>query len=183
MAIEWCHADLAWPYLQKSSEDRQDDMTAAAKQEQQDRVPTVLKDVNVSIKPGQLVGCCGAVGAGKSTLLSSLLGEALVINEQGNVALRGSVAYVSQQAWIQSATLKENILFGTEYDEERYREVLHAACLEADLAALPAGDETFIGECNEVWTRACVRLRCSHCICPVCVGERGINASGGQRQR
>jgi ABC-type multidrug transport system fused ATPase/permease subunit len=145
MAIEWQHADLAWPYLQKSSEDRNDDMTEQDKQDMQQQVPIVLRDVNVAIKQGQLIGCCGAVGAGKSTLLSSLLAEALVVNEQGSVAIRGSVAYVSQQAWIQSATLKDNILFGTEYDETRYREVLHAACLEADLEALPAGDETFIG--------------------------------------
>jgi len=128
-------------------------MTEGDKQDLQQQVPIVLRDVNVCIPQGQLIGCCGAVGAGKSTLLSSLLAEALIVNEGGSVAIRGSVAYVSQQAWIQSATLKDNILFGTEYDEGRYREVLHAACLEADLETLPAGDETFIGGLlsNAVW--------------------------------
>uniref|UniRef100_A0A3B4Z514 Multidrug resistance-associated protein 5-like n=1 Tax=Stegastes partitus TaxID=144197 RepID=A0A3B4Z514_9TELE len=77
---------------------------------------------------------------------------------EGNVAASGGFAYVSQQAWILNDSLKENILFGNECDPDRYNAVLEACCLLPDLAELPYGDMTEIG-------------------------ERGANLSGGQRQR
>ena len=72
--------------------------------------------------------------------------------------ISGSLAYVPQQAWIQNAKLRDNILFGTKFEEERYGEAVASCALAADLAMLPAGDETEIG-------------------------EKGINLSGGQKQR
>lgn len=59
---------------------------------------------------------------------------------------QGSLAYVPQQAWIQNATLKDNILFGSELDEARYQQVIKACALLPDLELLPAGDQTEIGE-------------------------------------
>lgn len=64
----------------------------------------------------------------------------------GRVAFGGSIAYAAQQAWMQSCSLKANVLFGRPYDEARYRQVIHDACLEPDLEMLPHGDETEIGE-------------------------------------
>uniref|UniRef100_A0A8C6KF04 ATP-binding cassette sub-family C member 5 n=1 Tax=Nothobranchius furzeri TaxID=105023 RepID=A0A8C6KF04_NOTFU len=105
---------------------------------------------------GSLVGVCGGVGSGKSSLLSALLGQMTLV--EGKVAASGSFAYVSQQAWILNDSLKENILFGHEYDSVKYNALLEACCLLPDLAELPYGDMTEIG-------------------------ERGANLSGGQRQR
>ena len=56
------------------------------------------------------------------------------------------MAYVSQQAWIQNATLRDNVLFGGEYDEEWYKQVIEACALLPDISILPAGDSTEIGE-------------------------------------
>lgn len=56
------------------------------------------------------------------------------------------MAYVSQQAWIQNASLKRNILFGQELVEEWYKSVIESCALLPDLEVLPAGDETEIGE-------------------------------------
>ena len=70
----------------------------------------------------------------------------------------GTVAYTAQEPWIQNATLRDNILMGNEYDEERYASVLDACALQTDLELLPAGDMSEIG-------------------------EKGINLSGGQRHR
>ncbi|MGH0168853.1 UNVERIFIED_CONTAM: hypothetical protein FKN15_055569 [Acipenser sinensis] len=58
----------------------------------------------------------------------------------------GSVAYVSQQAWIQNATLRDNILFGKPYNAEKYSSILEACALLTDLEVLPGGDQTEIGE-------------------------------------
>ncbi|XP_071756494.1 ATP-binding cassette sub-family C member 5 isoform X2 [Centroberyx gerrardi] len=115
-----------------------------------------LHRIDLRIKRGALVGICGSVGSGKSSLLSALLGQMTLL--EGNVAVSGGFAYVSQQAWILNDSLKENILFGNEYDQDKYNAVLEACCLIPDLVELPYGDMTEIG-------------------------ERGANLSGGQRQR
>ncbi|XP_041086709.1 multidrug resistance-associated protein 1-like isoform X3 [Polyodon spathula] len=115
-----------------------------------------LKRINVNVTRGSLVAVVGHVGSGKSSLLSALLGE--MEKKNGRVSLQGSVAYVPQQAWIQNATLRENIVFGRERKESWYQRVVEACALLPDLEILPAGDETEIG-------------------------EKGLNLSGGQKQR
>uniref|UniRef100_A0A672I5U6 ATP-binding cassette sub-family C member 5 n=1 Tax=Salarias fasciatus TaxID=181472 RepID=A0A672I5U6_SALFA len=115
-----------------------------------------LHRIDLRVKRGSLVGICGGVGSGKSSLLSALLGQMTLL--EGNVAVCGGFAYVSQQAWILNDSLKENILFGNSYDPNKYSAVLDACCLLPDIAELPYGDMTEIG-------------------------ERGTNLSGGQRQR
>uniref|UniRef100_A0A8C9TJ62 Canalicular multispecific organic anion transporter 1-like n=1 Tax=Scleropages formosus TaxID=113540 RepID=A0A8C9TJ62_SCLFO len=91
----------------------------------------------VTMTPGSLVAVVGAVGSGKSSLISALLGE--MHNLKGYINIQGSLAYVPQQAWIQNATLKDNILFGSQLEEKRYQMVLNACALRADLELLPAG--------------------------------------------
>lgn len=115
-----------------------------------------LKDVSLAVSPGALVCVVGAVGAGKSALMAALLGELQVVS--GTVAIAGSVAYVSQQAWILNDTIRNNILFGLPLDQGRYARALSTVHLTHDLWQFPRGDETEIG-------------------------ERGVNLSGGQRQR
>ncbi|XP_056257731.1 multidrug resistance-associated protein 1 [Seriola aureovittata] len=115
-----------------------------------------LKQMNMCIPEGSLVAVVGHVGSGKSSLLSALLGE--MDKLEGTVAVKGSVAYVPQQAWIQNSTLRDNIMFGQERREAWYHRVVDACALQPDLEILPAGDETEIG-------------------------EKGVNLSGGQKQR
>ncbi|KAF6030485.1 ABCC1 [Bugula neritina] len=115
-----------------------------------------LKDISVDVKKGELVAVVGVVGAGKSSLLSALLGDMTKLSGQASV--NGTVAYVPQQAWIQNATLRDNILFGAEYEQSWYSKVVEACALLPDFSMLPAGDLTEIG-------------------------EKGINLSGGQKQR
>uniref|UniRef100_A0A3Q2E358 ATP binding cassette subfamily C member 3 n=1 Tax=Cyprinodon variegatus TaxID=28743 RepID=A0A3Q2E358_CYPVA len=116
----------------------------------------VLHNINVMVPQGSLVAVVGHVGCGKSSLISALLGD--MEKQEGEVSVRGSVAYVPQQAWIQNATLRDNILFGNSFNEQKYHRVLDACALTPDLEVLPGGDMTEIG-------------------------EKGINLSGGQRQR
>uniref|UniRef100_A0A8C2FFR5 ABC-type glutathione-S-conjugate transporter n=1 Tax=Cyprinus carpio TaxID=7962 RepID=A0A8C2FFR5_CYPCA len=115
-----------------------------------------LRRINVKGQRGSLVAVVGHVGSGKSSLLSAMLGE--MEKKSGHVTVSGSVAYVPQQAWIQNATLKDNILFGHERKDSWYQSVLEACALLPDLGILPARDATEIG-------------------------EKGLNLSGGQKQR
>uniref|UniRef100_A0A8C5VSM2 Multidrug resistance-associated protein 1-like n=1 Tax=Microcebus murinus TaxID=30608 RepID=A0A8C5VSM2_MICMU len=116
----------------------------------------VLKDLNIKIPEGALVAVVGPVGSGKSSVLSAILGEMEKLT--GVVQRKGSVAYVSQQAWIQNCVLQENILFGSVMQKQFYERVLEACALLPDLEQLPNGDQTEIG-------------------------ERGVNISGGQKHR
>ncbi|CAH0555480.1 unnamed protein product [Brassicogethes aeneus] len=116
----------------------------------------ILKNINIRLPKGSLTAVVGSVGAGKSSLILASLGE--MEKNSGRVNTIGSIAYVAQQAWIQNATLKDNILFGKPYDQRIYNKVVKACALKPDFDMLPAGDQTEIG-------------------------EKGINLSGGQKQR
>ncbi|KAK4053428.1 hypothetical protein OIV83_001593 [Microbotryomycetes sp. JL201] len=115
-----------------------------------------LQDINLSLKKGDLLAVVGRVGSGKSSMLSAILGE--MTKTDGKVTLRGTVAYCSQQPWIMGGTVRSNIVFGHEFDQEFYNIVIEACALKEDLAILPQGDETE-------------------------VGEKGISLSGGQKAR
>lgn len=101
---------------------------------------TTLKNINMRVEKNQLVAVVGSVGSGKSSLLSAYLGE--MDRVSGRVNRVGHIAYVPQQAWIQNATLKDNILFGIPYDKKRYDRIIEACALKPDLDMLPAGKET-----------------------------------------
>ncbi|XP_041433359.1 multidrug resistance-associated protein 1 isoform X2 [Xenopus laevis] len=118
--------------------------------------PPCLQNINISIPQGSLVAVVGQVGCGKTSLLSALLGEMEKV--EGQVTLKGSIAYVPQQTWIPNATFKENVLFGRKMEKCWYDQVVQACALLPDLKILSGGENTEIG-------------------------EKGINLSGGQKQR
>eukprot|EP00960_Hanusia_phi_P075463 768429-Hanusia_phi.AAC.15 len=116
----------------------------------------VLHGIDLKVKQGELVLICGSVGSGKTSLLAAILGS--MLKKEGTVRVKGSVGYSPQEAWIMNATLRDNVLFGKELRLDVYDEVLEACSLDKDVAMLPGGDATEIG-------------------------EKGINLSGGQKAR
>lgn len=119
-------------------------------------IEPTLEAINLLVKKGELVAILGRVGAGKTSLLSAIIGD--MTRREGQVIVRGSVAYASQNPWIMSATVRENILFSHEYEETFYNMVIDACALSQDIALFARGDLTE-------------------------VGEKGITLSGGQRAR
>ncbi|XP_077991202.1 ATP-binding cassette sub-family C member 10-like [Glandiceps talaboti] len=118
-----------------------------------------LTDINLSIRKGQLIGVIGNVGSGKSSLLAAITGE--MKRCDGDIwveCLNEGFGLSTQEAWIQQATVKDNILFGMPYIHHKYNAVLDACALREDLKILPAGDLTEIG-------------------------ENGVTLSGGQKAR
>lgn len=132
-----------------------------------------LANLNIDFKVGQLSVIIGPTGAGKTSLLMALLGEMTIL--KGKVFLPGSsnsgslivdpvtgytdsVAYCAQSPWLLDATIRENILFGSAYDNSRYEACLDACALRRDIDILEKGEFTQ-------------------------VGEKGITLSGGQKQR
>ncbi|KAH8891958.1 P-loop containing nucleoside triphosphate hydrolase protein [Thozetella sp. PMI_491] len=103
-----------------------------------------LKDISLDFVEGGLNVITGPSGSGKTTLLLSLLGETII--EAGSVTKPDDVAYASQTAWLESDTIRENILFHSEFEEARYERVLEACSLGIDLEELPNGDQTEVGE-------------------------------------
>lgn len=115
-----------------------------------------LRNLNVSIRPGQITTVIGKIGSGKTSFLLSLLREIPLTT--GQLFCEGRIAYVEQEPIIFSQTVKENILFGQEYDAELYQKVIRACNLHIDLKQLQDGENTV-------------------------VGERGVTLSGGQKAR
>ncbi|XP_039118927.1 ABC transporter C family member 8-like [Dioscorea cayenensis subsp. rotundata] len=118
-------------------------------------IPT-LKNVDVDFRRGNKISVCGAVGSGKSSLLCSILGE--IPKLSGSVDVYGSVAYVAQGSWIQSGTIRDNVLFGKPMNKAKYEMAIRCCALDKDIENFDHGDMTEIG-------------------------QRGLNMSGGQKQR
>ncbi len=114
-----------------------------------------LIDVNLEIQPGVVTVITGEVGSGKTALLVALLGEMRCL--AGTVqtprsswlkdGLSNTCAYAAQTPWIESGIIRDIILFGSPYEEERYNLSLAACCLEEDLELFDDGDRTEIGKC------------------------------------
>ncbi|XP_048086707.1 ATP-binding cassette sub-family C member 12-like isoform X1 [Alosa alosa] len=115
-----------------------------------------LRNISFTLPKGNLLGVCGNVGSGKTSLISSVLEQMHLL--KGSVIADGTFAYVSQQAWIFHGSVRDNILMGQPFNQQRYNDVINVCSLKPDLAILYYGDETEIG-------------------------ERGLNLSGGQKQR
>lgn len=112
-------------------------------------------DLNFEIKENEFIIITGAIGTGKSSLLNAMAG--FMSRTSGSMAVNGDLLLCGYP-WVQNATVRDNITFGSPFDQEKYEKVLEICSLEADLDILPAGDNTE-------------------------VGERGITLSGGQKAR
>lgn len=129
-----------------------------------------LKDINLSVPAGTTLAVIGRTGNGKSTLVNLLLHlyntkpgmiwiDGRDINTIPLKTLRENIAYVPQDNFLFSDTLKSNIAFGTDdWDMEAVVRATQAACIHESIVAFPDGYETI-------------------------VGERGVTLSGGQKQR
>ncbi|XP_053998356.1 ATP-binding cassette subfamily C member 4-like isoform X1 [Hylaeus anthracinus] len=115
-----------------------------------------LEEMNLAIEKGKVYAVIGMVGAGKSSFLSAILGE--IEPTEGHVKVNGSLSYAGQEAWVFGSTVRQNILFGQQYDRQRYQRVVKACSLLRDFKQFPQGDQTV-------------------------VGERGSSLSGGQKAR
>ncbi|CAN3362979.1 oligomycin resistance ATP-dependent permease Yor1p [Diutina catenulata] len=117
-----------------------------------------LLDLNLTINRGEFIMVCGSIGSGKSSLLHAIAGSMNVENPSTAVVDVNAESIFCSEPWIQNATIRDNILFGREYDDDLYKEVIFACALEEDILNLPGGDKTEIG-------------------------ERGVTLSGGQKAR
>nr|XP_023018988.1 multidrug resistance-associated protein 4-like [Leptinotarsa decemlineata] len=116
----------------------------------------ILQGVNFHVVSNQLVAIVGPVGGGKTTLLNVILKE--LTPTEGSVEVKGTISYASQEPWVFGASVRQNILFGQDYDPKKYDEVIRVCALQSDFAQFNHGDRTL-------------------------VGERGVTLSGGQRAR
>uniref|UniRef100_A0A8C3DMH5 Multidrug resistance-associated protein 4 n=1 Tax=Corvus moneduloides TaxID=1196302 RepID=A0A8C3DMH5_CORMO len=115
-----------------------------------------LQQISFTVRRGELLAVIGPVGAGKSSLLSAVLGE--LPTDKGLINVTGRIAYVSQQPWVFSGTVRSNILFDKEYEKEKYEKVLKVCALKKTWNCYANGDLTVIG-------------------------DRGATLSGGQKAR
>ena len=133
-------------------------------------IETVLENININIKKGESLGIIGVIGSGKTTLMNLLLklydverGKIFIdgkdINDIKVKTIRDNICYITQDNFLFSATLKENInLFKDEYKDEDIEESTKQAMIYDEISSMEEGINTVIG-------------------------EKGIDLSGGQKQR
>ncbi|KAH9939277.1 uncharacterized protein BXZ73DRAFT_76000 [Epithele typhae] len=123
---------------------------------------TLRIDDEIVFRRGRINLIVGPTGSGKTSLLMALLGELHYIpngpDSYVSLPRAGGVAYAAQESWVQNETIRDNILFGSPFDEERYNKVITQCALKRDLTLFEAGDQTE-------------------------VGEKGLTLSGGQKAR
>ena len=166
IAVEFSKGSFSWGGKFQSKADKEEAEKAAkestepiTEETEITSEPLILSSVQLKIKKGEFVAIIGEIGSGKSSLLSAMAGE--MINKSINnspIAITDELTLVQQLPWIQNKTIRENILFNAEFNEDRYLEVLVACELVADLYDMKDADQTEIG-------------------------EKGINLSGGQKAR
>jgi ATP-binding cassette subfamily C (CFTR/MRP) protein 4 len=115
----------------------------------------IIENINFKINSGLMV-LTGPMASGKSLLLYVIMQEYQSV--EGNLNINGKISYASQEPWLFPSTIKQNILFGENYDEKRYLKVLQVCALVQDIQCVQGGDG-FI------------------------VADRGINLSKGQQSR
>jgi ATP-binding cassette, subfamily C (CFTR/MRP), member 1 len=167
-AIELKDASFTWERTPTNEEDEKDGKPKKSNRKKdeaaaeglvsgnENAVPFQISDLDFSVQRNELIAVIGTVGSGKTSLLAALAGDMRLTG--GSIRLGASRAYCPQYAWIQNATVRDNITFGKDYDEAWYDKVVDACALRPDFDIFPAGDSTEIG-------------------------ERGITVSGGQKQR
>ncbi|KAJ8954555.1 hypothetical protein NQ318_000789 [Aromia moschata] len=115
-----------------------------------------LENITFNVNSNQLVAIVGPVGGGKSTLLHVILRE--LLPTEGSVEVEGTISYAPQEPWLFGGSVRQNIIFGQEFNLKKYEEVVRVCALQRDFTLFPHGDRTL-------------------------VGARGVTLSGGQRAR
>ena len=120
----------------------------------------LLKDIKLTVEKGDLIAIVGPIGAGKTCLLNAILNNLDVLNNTFNkkIKINGTVAYIPQKAWILNDTIKNNIIFKSPFNSEKYQTVVRICQLMPDFELFKLGDMT-----------------------PV--SDKGANLSGGQKTR
>lgn len=116
----------------------------------------ILQNITTVIHSGEICSIIGPVGSGKSSFLNAILSE--IHTDGGQLIISGTVSYSSQDPWLFSGSIRNNILFGLSYNEDKYKNVIEVCSLTKDLLQFPYGDQTI-------------------------VGDKGASLSGGQRAR
>ncbi|XP_018565536.1 probable multidrug resistance-associated protein lethal(2)03659 [Anoplophora glabripennis] len=115
-----------------------------------------LENINFDGSSNELIAVVGTVGGGKTTLLHAILKELPV--QDGLIDVQGVISYASQEPWLFGGSVRQNIVFGQDFDQKKYEEVVRVCALQRDFTLFPHGDRTL-------------------------VGDRGVTLSGGQRAR
>ncbi|KAF5283715.1 hypothetical protein FQR65_LT13750 [Abscondita terminalis] len=119
-------------------------------------IDNTFENLNIKITKGSVVAVIGPVGSGKSSLLQVILKELSL--KSGTLEVNGEVSYASQEPWLFTGSVQQNIIFNKPYETGKFKNTVNKCSLKRDLQLLPLGDTTI-------------------------VGERGVTLSGGQRAR
>ena len=104
----------------------------------------LIKDISFEIKKGEFIAILGPTGSGKSSLINAIMNNFHIFSSNGPIIINGELSYGSQQPWVMSDKIRNNILFFKKFEPEKYRKVISICQLEHDLELMAYGDQTEI---------------------------------------
>ena len=121
---------------------------------------SLLKEINLKVKKGELIGIIGEIGSGKTCLFNAILNNLDILNNELNkkIIVNGKISYSPQKSWILNDTVRNNIIFHNKFDEQKYNKIVDICQLEPDFELFKSGDLTQLS-------------------------DKGNNLSGGQKSR
>ncbi|CAD8122067.1 unnamed protein product [Paramecium sonneborni] len=155
-SIEFSNVKACWKKQQNQDTIYDLDQSQTAMLQRQDDKTQFTAEITMKVVPGQFIAIVGSSGCGKSTILRSLLGETYV--DTGSIAYNGLISVASQEPWIINDSIKNNITFMDNFNQEKYQQVIECCCLQQDIDGFKYKDNTILI-------------------------EKGDNLSGGQQKR
>ena len=126
---------------------------------------TLLKNINFTAKKNELIGIIGPTGSGKTCLLNAIMNNYNISNCNEQPKINGDISFCPSQPWIMTETIKNNIIFFGEYDENKYNTIIDLCCLNKDFEKLVEGDNTLVNStCSNISEGQKIRISLARCL-------------------
>ena len=125
----------------------------------------IFENMDIEIKKGEFFAIIGPSGAGKTCLLNAIMNNYNIISKDANPIINGEISYLPSHPWIMTESIRSNIIFFTEYNEKKYKEIISLCHLKSDFEKLPEGDSTMINStCSNISEGQKLRICLARCL-------------------
>jgi len=125
----------------------------------------LLENIHFTAKKGDLIAILGPTGSGKTCLLNAIMNNYDISECKVEQKINGDISFCPSQPWVMTETIKNNIIFFGEYNEDKYNTIINLCCLKKDFQRLPEGDNTMVnGTCSNISEGQKIRISLARCL-------------------
>ena len=125
----------------------------------------LLENIHFTAKKGDLIAILGPTGSGKTCLLNAIMNNYDISVCKIEPKINGDISYCPSQPWIMTESIKNNIVFFGEYNEDKYNNIINLCCLKKDFQKLSEGDNTMVNStCSNISEGQKIRISLARCL-------------------